>query len=73
MSLRSIAQGFSEAYFALRNEKRELENAMNVASSGAATTEKTILPESQTATVNGQKVIAVDDGASRRVFPLSKQ
>lgn len=71
MSLRSIAQGISEAYFALREEKRGVENAMNVAS-GTATSGKIVLSESQTAKVGEQKVVVVDDGASRRIFPLSK-
>ena len=72
MSLRSIVQGLSEAYFALREEKRGVENAMNAASSGTGASGKVILPENQTATVGDQKVVVVDDGASRRIFPLSK-
>ncbi len=70
MSLRSIAQGINEAYQVYKADKRRFEEAMNVATDASQGNKKTILRTNQVVKVDEEKVVVVDDGATRRVLPF---
>jgi len=78
MSIRSVLTELSEAYYTLKDDKRGIENAMNVASDGASrrtVNGKVLIRPEQIITVTGQDgrsktVLVLDDKSSRSIIEL---